>query len=559
MAAKQIFGIDLGTTYSCISHIDDNGKPVIVANFEGELTTPSVVHFESEENIVVGGQAKNSTRIYPDKVCSFVKRQMGDPTFIFEADGKSYRPEEISSFILRKLAKDASQAIGIDVKDVVITCPAYFGINEREATKNAGKLAGLTVHHILNEPTAAAICYGAVEKGDQVVLVYDFGGGTFDITLISIKDGDINVVYTDGNHSLGGKDLDDRIVNYMAEQFMEQQTEAGDPRDDEYSLQEITNAAEGAKKGLTPREKWPMMVTHDGKRARVELTREKLQELTADLLEQTAELTRQVIKEGQDRDCDHIDQVLLVGGSSKMPRISQILGEIVDVEPQLLDPDLAVAKGAALMGLRILAGELIREEIANEQGTNKEDVDLSDIDQSTLERAAQAASEKAPGIKLLPASDVVAHATGNIVNVCSKGFGVAVISDEVTMEREVTYLIHNNTAVPSEVTETGFGIAIANQTAVKVEVYEQAGQAESPDLDNNNCISEGEITGLPSGLPAGSPIHVTFRLEDDGTLKVTAMEPTSGQELQLEVDVEGVMSSDEVEQRKGLLLKKNIS
>jgi molecular chaperone DnaK len=560
MSASRIYGIDLGTTYSCISYVDESGKAVVVQNFEGDLTTPSVVHFESADNIVVGKEAKNASKLDPDRVVEFVKRNMGDPTFTREIDGKSYRPEEISSYILRKLVGDASQAVGEEIKDVVITCPAYFGINEREATKNAGLLANLNVLNILNEPTAAAICYGVDKaKENEVVLVYDLGGGTFDITVISMDKGDIRVVVTGGNHSLGGKDWDDRLIEYLAEQFMNENVGESNPLDDKYSLQEIAKSAEEAKKGLSTKEKYPMMVSHNGKRSRVELTREKFEEITADLLQQTIDLTRHVLDEAKEKGFDKIDQVLLVGGLSKMPAVARRMKEEFGGEINIFEPDLAVAKGAALMGQKIMAGEMIKEIIAGEQGTTKEEVNLENIDAGTLEAAAKQAAVKAgPGF-LLPSKELVEMAKRKIVNVCSKGFGVIAINPDDGDKEFVAYLIHNNTPVPVEVTETGFGTVRTNQQAVYVRIMEQAGQTESPTPEDNKLISEDELTGLPPNLPAGSPIHVTFRLAEDGTLNVSAVEPSSGRDLKLEIKVEGVMSQEEIEASKGMLLKQNVS
>ncbi len=560
MAAKRICGIDLGTTYSCIAYVDDAGKAVVVPNFDNDLTTPSVVHFESDGNVVVGKTAKNSAEIEPERVASLVKRSMGDPDYAFTVDGVAYKPESVSSLVLRKLVGDAAQALGEDITDVVITCPAYFGINEREATKNAGKLAGLEVHHILNEPTAAAISYGAGKPaGDQVVLVYDLGGGTFDVTVIAIEKGDIRVVYTDGNHSLGGRDWDDRLTNYFAEQFMAQHRTKGDPRDDRHSLQELLGKAEEAKKSLSVREKYAMTVNHNGVQARFEVTRDKLDELTVDLLEQTVTLTRGVLAEAAKRGAGRIDQLLLVGGLSKMPAVARRLKEAFALDAKLFEPDLAVAKGAALMGLKILAGELVTDEVARMQGIPREQVDLSTVDGRTIEAAAQQASAKAgPRFRLPPSKDLVVMARRKIVNVCSKGFGVVVVRDESGDERIVEYLIHNNTPVPVEITETGFGTQVANQRNVNIEVMEQAGQAESPDLANNHQISAGVIE-IPSGLPAGSPIHITFRLAEDGTLNVHALEPSSARELRLEVKVHGAMSQQEVEEQKGMMMRKSVS
>ncbi|MFO7838984.1 MAG: Hsp70 family protein, partial [Desulfosalsimonadaceae bacterium] len=214
---KRIFGIDLGTTYSSAAYVDEFGKAVIIPNAENERITPSVVFFDGDA-VVVGDVAKESAKLYPNEVVSFVKRSMGEPNFVFEYNNEEYRAEELSAYILKKLAQDAAQYLGETVEDVVITCPAYFGINEREATRKAGEIAGFNVRQIINEPTAAAIAYGTLDTTDnRVVLVYDLGGGTFDITMIDIRKDSVEVVCTGGDHNLGGKDWDDRIVTYMVE------------------------------------------------------------------------------------------------------------------------------------------------------------------------------------------------------------------------------------------------------------------------------------------------------------------------------------------------------
>ncbi|MGH9937455.1 MAG: Hsp70 family protein, partial [Blastocatellia bacterium] len=431
---ERIFGIDLGTTYSCIAYVDETGKPVIAPNFEGDLTTPSVVHFESPDNIVVGKEAKNASKLFPDRVVEFVKRYMGDAATSYDIDGVNYKPEAVSSFILRKLVSDAARALGEEIKDVVITCPAYFGNNEREATKNAGELAGLNVHLILNEPTAAAICYGLdKQKDDQVVLVYDLGGGTFDVTVIALDKGNIQVVVTGGDHSLGGKDWDDRLTHHLAECFRNENPSEGSPLDDKYSFQELAKAAEEAKKALSAREKYPLMVSHNGKRTRVELSRETFDEVTNDLLERAIGLTKHLLEDAKTKGFDRIDQILLVGGSSKMPRVARRIEEALGRQPQLFEPDLAVAKGAALMGVKILAGEMIKEEIAKQTGLDKEEVNLDQVDQRRLETAAQTVSGAMGGALRLPGRDLVDIVKRKITNVCSKGFGVAVIKDVQTM------------------------------------------------------------------------------------------------------------------------------
>ncbi|HEY2291003.1 MAG TPA: Hsp70 family protein, partial [Thermoanaerobaculia bacterium] len=255
MSGKRVYGIDLGTTYSCIAHVDEHGKPVVLQNAEGESTTPSVVFFESKDNVVVGQAAKEVVSIHTDLCVSTVKRAMGDPHWEREFYGHVYKPQDISSFILRKVVGDAEKIIGEKIEDVVITCPAYFGVNEKEATKQAGVLAGLNVLYVIPEPTAAALAYGIEQDQDQVILVYDLGGGTFDITLIEIKAGAINVICTGGDHQLGGKDWDDAVVSYFTQKFEESTgTPADSLLEDQETYQELLNAAEKCKKMLSSRQ-----------------------------------------------------------------------------------------------------------------------------------------------------------------------------------------------------------------------------------------------------------------------------------------------------------------
>jgi molecular chaperone DnaK (HSP70) len=270
--ATSIFGIDLGTTYSCIAHIDEYGRPDAIINAEGDRTTPSVVLFEGA-NIVVGKEAKNSAVSHKDQIVELVKRQMGQGDWVFFYNGTEYSAEEISSFILRKVVSDAETALGCTITDVVITCPAYFGINEREATARAGEIAGLQVRSIINEPTAAAIHYGLHAEQDQVVLVYDLGGGTFDITMIEIKEEEINVIATGGDYYLGGRNWDETIVAYLADQWMATTGSSEDPQDDPETLQDLFSKAEQAKRSLSARAKTEVAVTHVGQRQQITLTR----------------------------------------------------------------------------------------------------------------------------------------------------------------------------------------------------------------------------------------------------------------------------------------------
>lgn len=249
---NKVYGIDLGTTYSCIAHVDEHGKPAVINNSDNELTTPSVVYFESDDNIVVGKEAKEVAEIYPNQVASTIKRVMGDPEWKFPYNEKDYSSQEISSFILEKVVKDAIENIGEDIKNVVITVPAYFGVNQKEATKQAGELAGLNVIAVIPEPTAAAISYGIESNDDEVVMVYDLGGGTFDISVIEVKDKGINVIATDGDHQLGGRNWDERLASYFTQEFEEQTgVSSDDLQNDMETWQELLNKSENAKKSLT--------------------------------------------------------------------------------------------------------------------------------------------------------------------------------------------------------------------------------------------------------------------------------------------------------------------
>ena len=254
---KRVYGIDLGTTYSAIAYVDEHGKPVIVPNQESERITPSVVLFDAD-SIIVGNTAKESAKVEPHRVVSRIKQHMGDPNFVFQYEGQAFSPEDISSFVLRKVVGDAEIALDDKITDVVITCPAYFGTPEREATANAGRLAGLNVRAILNEPTAAAIAYGLEQGEDQTVLVYDLGGGTFDITMIEIKDRLIRVICTGGDHRLGGVLWDEAIVMYLAEQFRTQTGEAADPLDDPEVLNDLFLQAEPRQDNAHPAREGPV-------------------------------------------------------------------------------------------------------------------------------------------------------------------------------------------------------------------------------------------------------------------------------------------------------------
>ncbi|MFG2005223.1 Hsp70 family protein [Spirillospora sp. NPDC048911] len=557
-----VYGIDLGTTYSCIASIDDVGRPSVLRNLEGTDTTPSVVYFESGDNVVVGATAKDTAVLAPDDVVSLIKRDMGrDVTR--QIHGFDYTPEELSAFILLKLATDARTTTGEEARDVVVTVPAYFGAAERDATRKAGQIAGLNVIDIVSEPIAAAITYGVLNppakpsgatgvattvdtggdagddadggtdidvRQDRTILVYDLGGGTFDTTVIALRSGHIEVVCTDGDHELGGADWDSRLVEYLAERFRAEHPEAGDPLDDKQTEQQLRRDAEDAKKALTTRTAHTVRVMHDGRAAAIEITREKLEELTKDLLDRTIEITGRTLATAADKGVHDYDDLVLVGGSTKMPVVAARLETELGLAPRLQDPDLAVAKGAALYAFEetyrrlLAAGEQDRaEEMAGRAGLS-------------AEQQRQIAGRQ-------------------IKTVASHAFGIVVVDRETSAEN-VAHLVHANDELPAAKTEDFFTV-FDDQTSADIRVMEQAGSVESPELIDNTEIATG-VVAIPGGKKAGWPIEVTFTLDSSGLLHVTAVEKETGERLELKIDVGG-MSEEEVEKSRTALSRVRVS
>ena len=540
---EQVFGIDLGTTYSCIAQVDEYGKPVVLANFENERTTPSVVFFEDDGSVIVGNEAKNMLKTDPQKVVSFIKRNMGDPNFLFIHNETQYKPEEISSFILKKLVKDASEKVGFEIKDVVITCPAYFGINEREATKIAGEIAGLNVKSIINEPTAAALTYGIDQVQDQTVLVYDLGGGTFDITMFQVKPQAIDVVVTGGNHDLGGKNWDNALMSYFADKFKE---ETG-IEDDIFSSPETSGDlqinAESAKKTLSQRDKTKVNVLFGTDRVTVEITKEKFNEITKDLAESTIMLTNQMLEDANKKGFTTFDKILLVGGSTRMPQIKEILEQnFPNTSIESFDPDESVAKGAAIYGQQLaLNGELIKR-LSEKLGVSEEDIKLDKVSEKELKEAEQEVADKT-GLTL----GAVKKARTKIGNVVSKSFGIlAFVNDS---EQKVVNMILKQTTVPAEISQT-FSTHEANQENVEISVFENELSDNNVEISMSKEIGTGLIDGIPSNLPAGSPIQVTFKINEEGRLDIHAMEMTGKKELNLTVETTSVISGQELEEAK---------
>ena len=539
---NTIFGIDLGTTYSCIAYVDEYGRPSIVPNVDSDRTTPSVVLFSGDERIV-GKEAKQTSKLEPDNVVDMVKRFMGKSSeFAFIYNEKNYTPEEISSYIIKKLVQDAEQNSGKKITDVVVTCPAYFGELERASTKAAGEIAGLNVRAILNEPTAAAISYGINQEEDQTILVYDLGGGTFDITVIQIKGNNIQVVCTDGDHNLGGRNWDEEVVAYLGEQWQQQASSDDDPLEDPESLQELYSLAENAKKALTTRQTKNISFTHDMKRLRHSLTRKKFDELTQHLLDTTIEKMKLAIAEAEKKGVTKFDKILMVGGSTRMPQVARRIQEEFRLETQFCEPDEAVAKGAAVYAHHLMLGEELVKVIAQKQGVSEKDVDTSKVDTDTLNDAQEEVAE----IYGLPSKVVATATTTKIVNVTSRSFGVIILDQ--SKKKVVSNLIFKNDSVPAEATRN-FGTSEDNQENVLIEIVDNFSSDQIYEVEGSHKLGEA-ILSIPPNLPAGSAIQITYKINEQGLLHMYAKELKEERDVQITIEIQDGISQKELEEAK---------
>ncbi|MGI6247915.1 MAG: molecular chaperone DnaK [Acutalibacteraceae bacterium] len=482
----KIIGIDLGTTNSCVSVIE-GGEPIIIANAEGNRTTPSVVAFGKTGERMVGQVAKRQAITNPDRTVSSIKRQMGSD-YKVDIDGKKYTPQEISAMILTKLKTDAEAYLGQKVTEAVITVPAYFTDSQRQATKDAGKIAGLEVKRIINEPTAAALSYGIDKENDQKVMVYDLGGGTFDVSIIEMGDGVQEVLATAGNNKLGGDDFDQRIMDWLAEEFKKDQ--GIDLRGDKMAMQRLKEAAEKAKielSGLTTSTINLPFITADAtgpKHLENTLSRAKFNELTADLVEKTMEPVRRAMADSGLKNSE-IDKVLMVGGSSRIPAVIEAVKKFMGKEPfQGINPDECVALGAALQ-----AGVL---------GGDVKGLLLLDVTPLSL------------GIETL----------GNVS----------------------TKIIERNTTIPVKKSQI-FSTAADNQPSVEVHVL----QGEREFAKDNKTLGVFHLDGI---LPArrGVPqIEVTFDIDANGIVNVSAKDLGTNKEQSISITASGNMSKEDVE------------
>ena len=485
---SKIIGIDLGTTNSCVA-VMEGGKPVVVTNTEGSRTTPSVVAFTKTGERLVGEPAKRHAVTNADRTISSIKRHMGSD-FRVEVDGKKYSPQEISAMILQKLKADAENYLGEKVSEAVITVPAYFNDAQRQATKDAGKIAGLDVKRIINEPTAAALAYGLDNENEQKIMVYDLGGGTFDVSIIEIGDGVIEVLATAGNNHLGGDDFDQKVTDYMISEF--KRTEGVDLSNDKMALQRLREAAEKAKKELssatTTNINLPFITaTAEGpKHFDMNLTRAKFDELTHDLVEATAGPVNTALKDAG-LNASELSKVLLVGGSTRIPAVQDKVKALTGHEPnKSLNPDECVAIGASIQGGK-LAG----------------DAGAGDI--------------------------LLLHVTPLSLAIETMG-GIA------------TRLIERNTSIPTKKSQI-FSTAADNQTAVDIHVV----QGERQFARDNKTLGQFRLDGIPPARRGVPQIEVTFDIDANGIVNVSAKDLGTGKEQHITITSGSNMSDSEID------------
>ncbi|MEV4234959.1 MULTISPECIES: Hsp70 family protein [unclassified Nocardia] len=518
-----VYGIDLGTTNSAIARIDADGRPEVMIGLNGEATVPSVVLFASAFDHLVGEGARRQARLDPEHVCALVKRRMGDKDWRFAAHGQTWSAPAVSALILKSLAADAEFSGAEPVKRAVITVPAYFGDEERRATIQAGTYAGFDVAGVLSEPIAAALSYGfgrldgSVDVGEpglrETVLVYDLGGGTFDATVIELADRRISVLAVEGDHQLGGADWDERIALYLSQKFCEANPDAEDPLDDSAGSQMVVLAAERAKRELTDAERTDVVIAHDGARAVIPLTRDEVDAMTASLMRRTIDLTRDCLAAASKRGVASVDRLLLVGGSSRMPMVERELRKELGLAGELRDPDLSVARGAALYGEKLEMERLVLADLTTRgrlrDGAHIEDAAPADLDQAIARVAASFGQ---------PVGLVRRMLEIQVDTVVARGFGVLALDYKSGLA--ATWLVHRNSTLPVKVRRS-FGTVRADQDEIALTIVEQQGQAASARPEDTKVLVEGRIRGIPAGYPEGSEVRVTFEMGFDGVLRVT--------------------------------------
>ena len=538
--SKYVFGIDLGTTYSCIARVDETGRAEVIKNLEGENTTPSVVAFE-DNSVIVGRDAKEESSIKPETTVLLAKSYMGKKVSMLDYNGEPKMPEEISSYILKKLVRDASEQLGVEVKDVVITCPAYFGTAERTATKNAGKIAGLNVLEIISEPTAAAIYYGCTRKlEEKTILVYDLGGGTFDVTVMRISANKIEVICSDGDHDLGGKNWDEILMVYLLNQFSQKVGYEVEP--DEYLDQRLRDLAERLKKRLTSSTKASGILEGDGQQEKLSVTREEFDRMTSVYLRETMNKVDAVLEIAQSKGYQ-VDEVLLVGGSTRMPQIKETLEKKFGKEKiQFLEPDEAVAKGAAIHAVNVYVNN--QKNFTEKDFEAEENVQVN-INGDIKELNAKDYEEK---LSFSPEMMCLGGKAREVVMATTKSFAL----NPIVNGKQIGYnMIIKNQPLNNGFLEVSkvFGTYFENQEIVNIAIYENNSMEEYFELEENLKLGDVNLE-LPKGLPKKSPIEITLKLTKEGILEVKGLDKTSNKKVKVEMNTKGIMLNEELEKKK---------
>jgi molecular chaperone DnaK (HSP70) len=529
----RYYGIDFGTTYSCISYIDEYGRAEVVTGENQSFALPSIVLFESADRVIIGQEAKNRAKLQPDRVIERVKRFMGTDWSTTQY-GRRWSPEEIAAEILKRLAEWTTNHNRETVRDVVITVPAYFNFEQRNAIQRSGVTAGFNVHALVNEPTAAAISYGKTSDSnlDETVLVYDLGGGTFDTTVININAGDITVICSGGDGSIGGRLWDERLIEYFKDSWQRQHGNE-DILEDNVTHQTVAEQAEQFKRSLTSLEANSLFIQHRADRTEVDMTRDNFDHLTADLLTPTILHIEQTMRIAREKGYPIITKILLVGGSSYMTQVKREIENKFGLETLLYQPDQAVAKGAAYY-----ARDIQIRNVLEETGLDPGDPDI---------------------LKSLPAGitvEDVQAATGNsgrrVVDVASRNFGsVGLIPGSGSDAYAIFYLIYKNSQVPSDI-ERYFVTTVDNQRSLEFSIVESniegpvdpepissGGQGDDRFVLPEHATKLGHVyLNLPDATVAGTPVTLRFRLsEDGGRLLITATLPTNGDSVDLAIIV----------------------
>jgi molecular chaperone DnaK len=494
---SKVIGIDLGTTNSVAAVIDATGRPEVVRNSEGSTVTPSVVLVQDDGAVLVGGMARRQAVARPHDVVLHVKRHMGDPDWRFvSASDQEYTAEQISAQILRKVADDTGRALAAEIRSAVITVPAYFDDSRRQATKDAAKIAGLEVLRIISEPTAAALAYGLDKRDAGICLVYDLGGGTFDVTVLQVSGGDFTVLATTGARNLGGFDFDNRLINWINEQVVDRG--ADDLLDDPISEARLRDQCEAAKHTLSQLDTVPVFVDSSGLNMQIELTREQFEALTIDLVQQTIEMVEEVV-DAANLTMTDLDEVLLVGGSTRMPMITRAVDKATGRIPNVtLHPDEAVALGAAVQA------EILRAEFAGEDST----------------------------IGVGRVNDVTAH-----------GLGVIAL-DAVGRHEKNFVILPANTPIPRRDSMDFFTVA-DQQTQINVQVT-IGDDEETEAVEIITKDAEGVPLEIPP-YPKGSPIRVHIAYDIDGTVHVEVTDLVADKSLgEFPIDRRNNLSPDQV-------------